>query len=139
MRRVFADTAYWIALVNVKDDWRKAAWELSQSLTAVQLVTTDMVLAELLNYFAEKGQYLRDQAVRMVDRISQDTQVEVVPQTRESFASGFDLYRKRPDKGYSLTDCVSMKTMERLQITDVLTPDAHFAQERFRALMLDKF
>lgn len=138
MRRVFADTAYWIALVNPNDQWRAAALELSRSLGAVQIVTTDMVLAELLNYFAEKSQYLRDQAVKMVESISQNTQVDVVPQTRDGFSVGFDLYRKRPDKGYSLTDCVSMKTMERLRITEALTPDAHFSQEGFQILLRAK-
>jgi predicted nucleic acid-binding protein len=40
----------------------------------------------------------------------------------------------RPDKGYSLTDCISMGTMRREAITEVLTNDRHFEQEGFRAL-----
>jgi len=71
----------------------------------------------------------------MVDAILQDTRVEVVPQTRDLFRAGYDLYRKRPDKGYSLTDCVSMIVMQRYGIMDVLTNDAHFMQEGFHALM----
>jgi len=39
------------------------------------------------------------------------------------------------DKGYSLTDCISMETMRHEGITDVLTNDAHFEQEGFRALL----
>jgi len=44
------------------------------------------------------------------------------------------LYEARPDKGYSLTDCISMQTMRREGITEVLTDDRHFEQEGFHAL-----
>jgi predicted nucleic acid-binding protein len=58
-----------------------------------------------------------------------------VPQSRASFLSGLQLYRARPDKGYSLTDCVSMQTMRREGLTEVLTNDRHFEQEGFHTLL----
>jgi predicted nucleic acid-binding protein len=61
--------------------------------------------------------------------------VRVIAQNPESFRAGFDLYRARLDKGYSLTDCISMQTMRSQAITDVLTNDAHFDQEGFSALL----
>jgi predicted nucleic acid-binding protein len=51
------------------------------------------------------------------------------------FMGGFEMYRARPDKGYSLTDCISMQTMRREGLTEVLTNDRHFEQEGFRALV----
>ena len=63
--------------------------------------------------------------------------VLVIAQSRESFHSGLELYRARPDKGYSLTDCISMRTMRREGITEVLTNDRHFEQEGLRALLRD--
>jgi predicted nucleic acid-binding protein len=51
-----------------------------------------------------------------------------------SFLSGLQLYGTRLDKGYSLTDCISMQTLWSIGITDVLTNDVHFEQEGFRAL-----
>jgi predicted nucleic acid-binding protein len=63
--------------------------------------------------------------------------VRVVPQTHASFLGGLDLYKTRPDKGYSLTDCISMLTMRREGLTDALTNDRHFEQEGFRALFRD--
>jgi predicted nucleic acid-binding protein len=59
----------------------------------------------------------------------------VIPQSHESFLSGFDLYAARPDKGYSLTDCISMQAMRREGLTDALANDRHFQQEGFRALL----
>lgn len=58
----------------------------------------------------------------------------VIPQSRSSFSNGLDLYTRRLDKRYSLTDCISMETMRQEDITDVLTNDRHFEQEGFRAL-----
>jgi uncharacterized protein len=57
-----------------------------------------------------------------------------MPRSRESFLAGIELYRSRPDKGYSLTDCISMITMRREGLTEALTNDRHFEQEGFRAL-----
>lgn len=48
MKVVFADTGYWVAVLNPKDDWNTRANEVSRSLGKVRIVTTEMVLAELL-------------------------------------------------------------------------------------------
>jgi uncharacterized protein len=72
--------------------------------------------------------------VETVREILADPAVHVIPQSHESFQSGFELYASRPDKGYSLTDCISMETMRREGLTEVLTNDRHFEQEGFRAL-----
>jgi len=53
---------------------------------------------------------------------------------RGLFLEGLSLYRARPDKAYSLTDCISMQTMRCEGLTDVLTNDHHFTQEGFRIL-----
>jgi uncharacterized protein len=72
-----------------------------------------------------------------VEAILDDPTVRVIPQSHDSFTDGFWLYRNRPDKGYSLTDCISMQTMRREGLTEVLTNDRHFEQEGFRALFRD--
>ncbi len=73
----------------------------------------------------------------MVNDVLADENVRVIPQTRGTFVAGFALYQARPVKGYSLTDCISMQTMRREGLTDVLTNDRHFEQEGFRALFRD--
>jgi len=59
--------------------------------------------------------------------------IRVFPQTHESYSKGLAFYESRPDKEYSLTDCISMETMRREGLTDVLTNDRHFEQKGFRA------
>ena len=59
----------------------------------------------------------------------------VQPQSRESFLAGLRLYEQRNDKGYSLVDCISMTTMRRQGILEILTNDHHFRQEGFRVVL----
>jgi uncharacterized protein len=99
-----------------------------------QIVTTDEVLTEYLTFFAGASEQFRRRAAIGVERLLTSSVVRVIPQSRESFRSGLRLYAARPDKGYSLTDCISMQTMRREGITDVLTSDRHFEQEGFRVL-----
>ncbi len=80
---------------------------------------------------------MRERAIAAVKGVARNRRVHIIPQTRESFQAGFDLYASRPDKGDSLTDCISMQTMRREGLTDVLTNDKHFEQEGFRALFRD--
>jgi Circularly permutated YpsA SLOG family len=82
-------------------------------LTGCQLVTTDDVLSEVLAAFCEAGPALRQRAAALVRNLHQKPTVTVYPQSRQTFLSGLSLYETRPDKGYSLTDCISMQTMRQ--------------------------
>jgi predicted nucleic acid-binding protein len=111
--------------------------ELSRSLSPDRIVTTDEVLCEYLAFFASARPAVRAQACQNVADLITNPAVFVVPQSRDSFLAGLELYRARPDKGYSLTDCISMQTMRQHGLTEVLTNDRHFEQEGFRALFRD--
>ena len=139
MKKVFADTSYWIAIANPNDSLHQIAKDLSSSLKNVTIATTDEVLGELLTYFSSKyGNIFRQKAAQMVRYILNELTIEVIPQTRESFLSGLELYEKRPDKEYSFVDCISMDVMRRLDIKEVLTGDIHFTQENFIASLVKK-
>lgn len=138
MRTVFADTHYWIALANVKDEWHRAAKQLSTQLGPIRVVTTDEILIEFLAFFSQSGDYWRAKAVRFLKAVMSDPNHTVIPQTRDSFLSGLSLFENRLDKGYSLTDCISMETMRKQRLVEVLTHDHHFTQERFVVLLTDK-
>lgn len=137
MTAVFADTAYWIALTNIQDITHEKARSYSLSLRPGMVLTTEDVLAEYLNYFAGWAEHFRRKASGNVDAMLRSRKMRVIPQAHETFLAGLDLYRFRLDKGYSLTDCISMQTMRREGLMDVLTNDRHFEQEGFRALFRD--
>lgn len=133
MKPVFADTFYWIALTNPKDSAHRRALDFGRVLDSRLIITTDEVLTELLAFCASDPQ-LRVEAALAVQDILGAEAVRVIAQTHRSFLDGLELYRMRPDKGYSLTDCVSMQAMRSEGLTEVLTNGRHFEQEGFRAL-----
>lgn len=135
MTAIFADTFYWIALADSTDSAHRQALELTSRLSDVSVVTTDEVLVEYLTFFAKAHERMRRKALTNAQRILEVPGIYVVPQSRNSLLSGMALYGARPDKGYSLTDCISMQTMRREGIKGVLTNDRHFEQEGFRALL----
>ncbi len=135
MRKIFVDTLYWIAMTNRKDQWHQAAEKASRTLRGCHLVTTEEVLTEVLNALCEGGRVFRQDVVALVRDLHADPAVTVHPQSRQTFLSGLSLYEARPDKEYSLTDCISMEAMRREGITEIMTHDNHFTQEGFTILL----
>lgn len=135
MRQVFADAQYWVAILNDQDQSHAAAQAISQQLQGVILVTSEEILTEVLAFFCERGQYLRQSAVAFVEGILRNPGVVVRPQSHQTFVDGLALYKARADKKYSLTDCISMVAMRQEAITHVLTHDDHFTQEGFVCLL----
>jgi predicted nucleic acid-binding protein len=135
MRRIFVDTLYWIAITNRKDQWHQAAKDASRSLAGCHLVTTEEVLTEVLNALCEAGPILRREGVALARDLRNDPSITLQPQSNQTFVSGLALYEARLDKGYSLTDCISMQAMRAEGITDILTHDGHFTQEGFTILL----
>jgi predicted nucleic acid-binding protein len=131
---VFADTVYWIALVNRSDQLHAKVAAMGAELQSLRVITSEMVLAEFLNGTSNDA-YLRLAAARLVDRVRAMGTVTVVPQTAEQFAGALGLYKKADDKEWSLTDCASFLIMEQRGIRAALTHDHHFAQAGFEALL----
>jgi uncharacterized protein len=104
-------------------------------LQNTQLITTELVLIEFLNYFCSYGAQTRQVGANTVRAILRNRNMEVILHTHELFLMGLALYVERLDKGYSLTDCISMVVMREKNLTDVLTHDRHFIQEGFTILL----
>ena len=135
MKLVFADTHYLIARVNPKDQWHQVAKTAENKLGDFKIITTEGVLTEFLGAFSNQGSYFRENAIKFVREILNNTNFEVIPQTRDLFLKGLDFFEARADKKYSLVDCCSMVVMKEKKLTDVLTHDHHFEQEGFKILI----
>lgn len=135
MPPTFVDTFAYIALLVRSDASHERVVAKFEESSDERFVTTDAIVVELLAYVASGGKRLRQAAVEFVQDLYADPRVTVVPQTRELFDAALSLYASRPDKGYSLTDCMSMVVCRDMRIEDVLTHDRHFAQEGLRALL----
>ena len=135
MPTVFADTAYYVAVLVEHDELHDRAVAFDAESASQRTVTTDAVLVEVLAYFSRRGRAARLVAVELVDALQADPRATIIHQSAELFFSGVDLYRRRADKGYSLTDCMSMVVCQEHRVTHVLTHDRHFEQEGFNILL----
>ena len=53
MKRTFADTSYWIAALDPTDQWRETVRKAAEKIGNTEIVTSETVLIEVLNYFSE--------------------------------------------------------------------------------------
>ncbi len=135
MTLIFADTLYWAAITFPDDQWHNPARAARKRRMEANLVTTEEILTEFLAALSSAGAYYRKRAAETVRDILASEDVTVLPQSHKTFLAALDLYERRADKRYSLTDCVSMNAMREMGITEILTNDQHFAQEGFTVLI----
>ncbi len=132
MNRLFADTFFFFAFLNADDSAHREASTFYDFFEG-QLVTTEWVLTELADGLS--GISNRQAFVDFHRALRNDPKVTIIPSSNELFAAGVELYATRPDKEWSLTDCISFVVMEREGLTDALTGDRHFEQAGFKVLL----
>ena len=132
MRRAFLDTSYLLALLLRKDERHDAALRCQQRFEG-DLVTSEYVLVELHDALSQAA--LRPLAISAIDKLLSDPNVTVVRACQDLFDRGRQLFRDRPDKDWSLTDCTSFVVMRDQVLRDALTCDHHFEQAGFSSLM----
>jgi hypothetical protein len=129
---VFADTSKYVALLGPGDAHHQLALDWSQRLLG-RTVVTEYILIELGS--ALSGLEDRHLFVPFVDALLNDPGVEYVPASHTLLRQGLDLFAKRPDKEWSLVDCLSFVVMKQRRLHDALTTDRHFAQAGFKVLL----
>jgi predicted nucleic acid-binding protein len=132
---VFADTAAFVALLIRRDKFNQTANQIMAELSEkdTKLFTTEMVLVELAN--ALSAIEFRARATILIDELQMLPNVEIVWSSVESFEKAWSLYRERPDKEWSLTDCASFVVMRERKINLAFTSDKHFEQAGFVKLL----
>jgi predicted nucleic acid-binding protein len=129
---VFADSFYWFALVNPNDAAHERAATFSREYVGA-LMTTEWILAEVCDGMASPR--LRELVRGLRIDWRDDDQLTVVNASHDWFERGLDLYCRRPDKEWSLTDCISFVVMQEHGVTEALTGDRHFVQAGFSVLL----
>jgi predicted nucleic acid-binding protein len=135
MNTIFADTGFWIALLDPQDNMHQRAKTLTGSLSSAKIVTSEMVLTEVLNAFSARGEFLKRSVVTFIQGVYQNKNVDVIGQTPQIFAAALELYQQRIDKTWSHTDCASFCVMQQLHIREALAHNRHFEQAGYIALM----
>ena len=128
---VFADTFALIAWLNPRDSAHDMVAAYLGGFTG-RLVTMEWVLVELAD--ALSAPEARTTAVAFLQAVRADLLFEVVGYVPAVYQAGFDLFAARPDKGWSLTDCISFAVMTERGLSEALTADRHFEQAGFQAI-----
>jgi uncharacterized protein len=132
MNAAFADTYYFLALLNRRDSAHQRAIAASQ-VAGRSFVTTEFVLLELGDALSKPP--LREEFSAICGLIESTPTFRVVPASTELLHRGLALYQARGDKEWQLTDCISFVVMEDEGIRDALTGDRHFEQAGFNLLL----
>jgi predicted nucleic acid-binding protein len=134
--KVFVDTHYLLARSNPQDQWHHEAGDAVLSIgDDARLYSTFEVLTEFLSGVSGWGSHYRHGAANRVEQILNDPAFTVIPASYPLFQKGFERYKARQDKDYSLVDCISMVVMEEEGIRAILSNDHHFEQEGFLCLI----
>jgi predicted nucleic acid-binding protein len=130
----FADTFFYLALLNPDDDAHARAVTASR-VRRDRIVTTVWVLTEVADALCSPAH--RSAYPALLNALQDDPLTEIVAAEDDLFLRGSDLYARRPDKAWSLTDCISFVVMNDRGLTEALTGDHHFEQAGYRALLND--
>lgn len=118
------DTAAWIAIINSRDSLHLQAKQVRYKLRQQNaLLVTTFVLLEVADAFCHFS--TRIQAASFIDGLELLAILQIIPIERSLFAEGWLLYKQRPDKDWSLTDCISFVVMMRENIVQAFTSDRH--------------
>ncbi|HMO84487.1 MAG TPA: PIN domain-containing protein [Lacipirellulaceae bacterium] len=132
MSAAFVDSSFYVALLISRDSHHLHARQLAAAWNG-PVVTTEYVLIEVANFLRGSAQR-RQQFGALLANLAADPRTQIVESSRPLWQRGVDRYLNRPDKEWSLTDCISFAVMEEHNMTCALTMDHHFEQAGFIVL-----
>jgi predicted nucleic acid-binding protein len=130
---ILLDTTFLVAVVDQGDSLHDVATKWAVKLAHGPKLTTEYVLVECVNMLCAVKE--RPLAAALIELVEQIPGLKIEWASRALFEDGIQLFRQRPDKEWSLTDCISFVVMQRHGVTQALTYDHHFEQAGFDALL----
>ena len=128
---VFADTHFYVALLSRRDKHHSSATSWATQARS-RIVTTEFVLLETANFCRSARD--RERFSSFASALETNPLTTIVACDSTWFHRGLERFAARPDKEWSLTDCISFEVMEERGITEALTEDHHFEQAGFTLL-----
>jgi predicted nucleic acid-binding protein len=130
MKGYFADAFFFFAWWNRRDRAHPRVQRFVANFVG-HLVTTRWVLMEVADGLASTP--ARREVRTMFEDLRADPMVTIIEPDGVLDRQGLTLYDARPDKEWSLTDCISFVAMTGHGLTEALTGDKHFEQAGFVA------
>lgn len=135
MKKIFADTSGWLALVVKSDYLHEKAIKIYRELLdkTCNFVTHGGILLEIGNGLSSVNS--RSTVLKLKESVEKSARIELVSLSDELLEAGWELYAERPDKDWGIVDCISFIVMQRQGIIEALTADKHFEQAGFSKLL----
>ncbi|HRP04495.1 MAG TPA: PIN domain-containing protein [Opitutaceae bacterium] len=132
MKTVFADAFFFLALLNPSDGAHWQSVEFNRSLLAYRMTTTWVLteVADAMSRPAKRGVFLE-----FIAELERNPAFRIEPTSEALYRRGLAHYADRPDKDWSLTDCISFVVMRENGIGEALTGDHHFTRAGFTPLL----
>jgi predicted nucleic acid-binding protein len=132
MRAVFADTTFYVAILNPGDQYAEKAAQFAAEYSGC-FVTTTFILAEVCNMLSAPR--FRENAWLLAEEMEVAVDTDLIHPDWSLWKRACNLYGARPDKFWSLKDCLSFVVMQDRELTEALTADHHFEQAGFAILL----
>lgn len=129
----FLDTVAFVGVVDRRDQYHGAVTSYLGTFKG-KMLTTEWIIVESLDSLA--GPAYRSSALGMIDRFRRNPSVEIIGFDLHIYCEAYDLFRNRPDKGWSFTDCTSFVVMKQRKLARALTADHHYRQAGFIPVFL---
>ena len=129
---IFVDAGYLLAVLHPRDELFERAQRWAATVEE-RLITTEYVLWELVNALSDPVDRPKAHAASTEIQCSENW--ELVNATPELLSEGLSLHKLRPDKHWSLTDCISFVVMQQQGLRRALAFDHHFEQAGFETLL----
>src|SRR2546427_3924269 len=123
MKPVFCDTSYYVAFLSSADAHHAVAVDWSERVLG-RMVVTEYILVELGS--ALSGLEDREVFAPFVQHLLADPSTAFVPASHALFQKGLALFASRPDKNWSLVDCISFVVMKERRLSEALTTHRPF-------------
>src|SRR5258708_14552097 len=117
MKPVFADTSYYLALLNRTDPRHVRALELAESVLG-RVFVTEYVLVELGSALSRGSD--RVVFLELMEDLQSDDSTTIIPASPALFRPGVALFANQPDKDWSLVDCISLVIMKQRRLKEAL-------------------
>ena len=127
MKAIFADTSYWIALFDRRDQNHKHSVKLSGHLKTSSIIVSDFVVFETITFLNTSAKN-HSLAMLFLDFIYEQDNIEVVEIDTVLKKKALQVFKDYDDKEFSFTDCSSFALMASLNIKNAVSFDKHFSQ-----------
>lgn len=128
MKPNYADSFYFLALLNPRDHFHHRVTSYVYS-SNVAIYTTAWVLVEVADACSKAVH--RSRFGQLMGALTTNPLAHLAVCQQLDLDAGINLSLTRPDKEWSLTDCISFEVMRREGLTHALTGDHHFRQAGF--------